>query len=283
VKFGVNRIIALDYKDYDTTMAAQVTFASGKVLQMIASIWGWTEEEQKILVGLITDVAWPVISMNGDILMLHGATVSGHNGTVYFNSINNSLLMRVVFYTLYDGGYVKGWIRSGYRRFRDVTHTLTYGDDLVVGSALVSYNGIAISTELGFVGYVLTDAHKTGKIEKFEHISTVEFLKRTFRYDKEFGMYVAVLNESSIFKRLCTIHKPVSPNNISLTLATNMDSALHEWFYHGRVKYEMRRAQLSEIADTIEDGVTKALCRTALAKDFDSRMDLWRRKYVEVV
>jgi hypothetical protein len=279
-KYGRNAI-ALDYKSYDMTMPAQVTFAVSKILQLIAGSWGWSTEDIKVIIGLNTDIAWPVVCLNGDIVMLFGSTVSGHNGTVYFNSVANSILLRVAFYSIYDSGYVTGWFSKTNRMFREVTSTLTYGDDLVIGCNIPKYNAITVMKALGLYGFIMTDSHKSLNVAKYEDVRDIEFLKRKFIYKSEFGHIVANLNEDSIFKRLCCVHRPTSPNNMALLLATNIDSALHEWFYYGSDTYELRRKQLQQICEDLEP-TTKILCKTALAKDFMSRMDHWRCKYITV-
>lgn len=58
-------------------------------------------------------------------------------------------------------------------------------------------------------------------------------------------------------------------------LGSVMDSALNEWFCHGRETYELRRSQLNEIA--CEHGLT--LYSTFLDIPFDMMVDKWKDSY----
>jgi hypothetical protein len=99
-----------------------------------------------------------------------------------------------------------------------------------------------------------------------------DFLKRKNRFDEDLGHVVGMLEEKSIFKSLHSIlkSKVASPEEVA---AQNIDGALREWFFHGRDVYEMRRAQMQEVAKR-----TSMLCQT-LQMSFDDKVDEWKEKY----
>jgi hypothetical protein len=118
-KFGVDRILAGDYSKYDLRMPAQLTMAAFKVLIAIARFCGYSEEDLTIMRGIATDICYPTIAFNGDLLQFVGTNPSGQNLTVYINSIVNSLLFRCAFYSLVEGD----------KTFQEVCALGTYGDD----------------------------------------------------------------------------------------------------------------------------------------------------------
>ena len=98
-------------------------------------------------------------------------------------------------------------------------------------------------------------------------------MKRKDRFDEDLGVFVGVLDESSIFKSLHSIleSKEVTPEEVC---TQNVDGALREWFFHGREVFEMRREQMKEIARRAD-----LPCRT-LDDDYDFRVAEWKQKYV---
>jgi hypothetical protein len=73
----------------------------------------------------------------------------------------------------------------------------------------------------------------------------------------------------------CYVRDKSSPLTEEHACAQNTDTSLREWFNHGREKYELRRAQLSEVAT--RTGINH-LC-TELDVNFDERVELWKAKY----
>ena len=270
-----NRIIAADYKGYDMNTGAQLIFSAFSVLIKMARIFGWHDDDIKILEGIAADIAWPVVDLNGDIIMYFGGTVSGHNLTAVINSIVNSILLRIAFYTIYPDGLVLGKIR----RYREVVTLYVYGDDLVGAVAWFAfwYNNISIARALGQYGLVMTPFNKKGSMKRYDDIWTVEFLKRRFKKSK-MGI-VGPLNEISILKRLASVHRPKSPNTMYTLVPDNLEGAMIEWFYHGERIYNDRRRTLNKIVENLDDEIMVAACKRPLSVSYKARMRDWEGLY----
>jgi hypothetical protein len=101
-----------------------------------------------------------------------------------------------------------------------------------------------------------------------------DFLKRKNVYCEEVGLHFGALDEESIFKSLHSTlrSKFCTPREQAIQ---NIDGALREWFAHGREVYEMRRAQMHEVATR-----ANLICRE-IDIDYDTRMNMWKENYFD--
>jgi hypothetical protein len=60
-------------------------------------------------------------------------------------------------------------------------------------------------------------------------------------------------------------------------VAGNIDTALEEWWHHGRDIYNLRHRQMVEIAQASN---LLGACRT-LGLTYDDRLAAWKEKYLE--
>lgn len=265
-KFGTDRIVAGDYSKYDLRMSAKLTSAAFKILIDFAEMCGYSQEDLQMMRGIATEVVYPMMAYNGDLVMLQGSNPSGQNLTVYINSIVNSLLNRIGFRMLYPD--FKG-------RFCDAVALSTYGDDFKSSASedFPDFHHMTLAEKLAYIDMTITMPDKTSKPIPFLTDEFCDFLKRTNRYH-EVGYYVGALSEESIFKSLKAVlrSRAVSLKEQS---AMNIDGALREWFLHGREVYELRRQQMIKIAE--ESGITH-MC-TGLDVTFDDHVKEWKEKY----
>lgn len=240
-KFGEERILAGDYSKYDLRMPAQLILAAFDILIRIARRYGFTEEDEIVMRGLATDVAYPTIAFNGDLIGLVGSNPSGQNLTVYINSLVNSLLLRCAYYHIYDGKCVAP--------FHHNVAVMTYGDDVKgsVREGFDAFNHMSYAKFLKERDMVFTMPDKTSDPVPYMKEKDADFLKRKSVFNKHLGIYLGALDEDSIFKSLTSVlkSKAVSPLEQSIQ---NMDGALREWFMHGEEVYERRRTQMMEVA-----------------------------------
>jgi hypothetical protein len=267
-KYGDN-MLAGDYGKYDTRMPAQINLASFKVLISIAQVsLNYTSDDLKIMEGIATDICYPVTAYNGDLLQFLGTSPSGHNLTVYINSIGNSLMLRCAFCGIYPKKNIA---------FRDVASMMTYGDDCngSVNPNFSQFNIVNVSEYFAKHDIVFTMPDKQAELQPYLHFTEVDFLKRKAVWNEELGLFVGPLDENSIFKSLHTVlkSKAVSLREQS---ACNIDGALREWFAHGRETYELRRQQLRKVAE--ESDLTGA-CRE-LDITYDDRITAFKEKYL---
>jgi hypothetical protein len=266
-KFGKDRILAGDYSKYDLRMPAQTMFAAFDIMIDIARQSGnYTEDDISIMHGIATDVCYPLVAYNGDLIQLFGSNPSGQNLTVYVNSIVNSLNLRCGFFQMYPK----------HTNFRSVCSFMTYGDDVKgsVKSGFDDFNHISFAQFLGKYGMVFTMPDKESAPVKFMTDSDADFLKRKNVWDNDLDMYRGALDESSIFKSLHSVIKSKSITLKEQSMQT-IDGALREWAMHGRETYEMRRSQMQKVAS--EAGIAHG-CRE-LDITYDERIAAFLEKY----
>jgi len=267
-KHGTDRILAGDYSKYDLRMPAQLTMAAFDVLMRIAKHFGYSDDALTIMRGIATDVCYPLMAFNGDLLQLFGSNPSGQNLTVYINSIVNSLLLRCAFFKIFENRKVP--------HFREIVAASTYGDD-VKGSVKCGYdefNHISFADFLKHRDIIFTMPDKESTPTQYMLDTDADFLKKKNIWSEELQLWMGALDESSILKSLMsgTVSSAITKNEQSMQ---NIDGALREWFYHGREIYEFRRLQMNEVATRAE---IHHGCKV-LDRDYDRMLKLFVQRY----
>ena len=267
VKFGETRILAGDYKSYDLKMPAQLTMAAFSILIELARRCGYDEQSLRIMRGVATDVCYPMISWNGDLLSFNSTNPSGHNLTVYVNCIVNSLLLRCAYKSEYMHSVVP---------FNKVCALITYGDDCCgsVSPEYPGFNHLTVARFLASVDMVFTMPNKVDTPIPYMTIDTVDFLKRKSVYHPALKVHLGALEDDSIFKSLHSVVRSPHVSAMGQCIG-NIDGAAREWFAHGEQVYEMRRAQLRAIADDHDLGNMVQ----ELDKSYKDRIGDWIIKY----
>jgi hypothetical protein len=263
-------ILAGDYSKYDQRMPAQLVIAAFDVLIWIArDLCNYPHDAIVIMRGTVGEVAFPLMSFNGDLLQLFGSNPSGQNLTVVINSIANVLLMRACYYTIYPNDATECL-------FRNYCAIATYGDDVKgsVAPERSDFNHLSYATFLADFDIVFTMPDKESIATRYMNADEADFLKRTNRFHEDLNVNVGVLSEQSIFKRL---HSHLISKDLSLEMqsAANIDSSLHDWFYYGRETFEYRKTQLLAIAHKAN---IVHLCR-GFDVTYNQRVAKWNQKY----
>jgi len=218
---GEGRMIAGDFKEYDKKMAAVLIRAAFWILEeLIMNSLTTSHADIMIMRGVATDISYPIVNMNGDVIQFFGSNSSGHPLTVIVNSLVNSLYIRHAYQSLYD-----------LRTFKSNVKVMTLGDDNIINSKKTDFNHTYIASHLYKYGVIYTMADKESVSIPFIHISEIDFLKRKFvELD---GRIVGPLALSSIFKSLMMY---VEKGNISHAeqLSQSYLAARREWSLHGR-------------------------------------------------
>lgn len=267
--FGKDRILAGDYSKYDLRMPAQVMFAAFRIMIEIARECDYTEEDITIMEGIATDICYPVMAYNGDLIQHIGSNPSGQNLTVYINSVVNSLLFRCAFYD-------QQGIDSNLD-FRSICKLMTYGDDVKgsVKKGFDNFNHIYCADFFAKHDMKFTMPDKESTPTKFMSDADADFLKRKNVFCPELNTTMGALDEDSIFKSLHSNLKSKANTKEKLA-ADNIDGALREWFNHGRDKYESRRTQMQEVAKISN---ISHIC-TMLDTNFDTMCEKWTERYI---
>ena len=118
----------------------------------------------------------------------------------------------------------------------------------------------------------ITPPDKKAKGTKFLKEEEADFLKRKSVLVEGLPCVTGALCESSIFKSLHSNLKSKTLTDEELTISC-IETAMHEWFFHGREKFETRQKQMQEICKR-HNFVIPSVCRT-----FDERVEFWKETY----
>jgi hypothetical protein len=233
--FGDDRMIAGDYKNYDKQIPPLFIRAAFFVLDQWRAVNGISSEDALISRGIATDIAFPILNMNKELIQFFGGNPSGHPLTALINSVANSLFMRFCYHKL----------GLDVSTFKQNVKLMTLGDDNVMGSNEERFNHTSISTILKEHGVTYTMADKQQASIPFIGIGDVDFLKRTFTKDYR-GKYMARLNPTSILKSLTIwVQSPhVSPFK---HLADCYLSARREWSLYDEDTFNRNVARMETI------------------------------------
>lgn len=268
-KYGDDRIVAGDYKNYDQRMSSQVIGAAFCILIEFAASVGYSNDDLQMMTSIASEVLFPVIHMNGDIFKLFGSVTSGNSLTTILNCICNSLLHRICYYGL----GIK--LRTNTPPFKHVCSLMTYGDDCA-DSVRPGYDWFCHTNRQAFFAdfnIVYTMAEKDQESVPFITLGELSFLKRRPKYNPDTGLLMAPLEESSIFKSLQYLTRStLTPEE---SVGQNVDNALAAWFQHGRDIYNNRAPRIREVmimADLYH--YSKWIDRT-----YDDFLWEWKQKY----
>jgi hypothetical protein len=270
VSHGEDRILAGDYKMYDLKMPAQLSQAAFSILIKIAEYFGYSREHLCIMRGIATDLTYPLVAFNGDLIGFHNTNPSGHNLTVYINCIVNSLLLRCAFCAVYG-------VRPELK-FREVCALITYGDDCIssVSEEYPEFNHCTVARYLDSCGMQFTMPDKESDPIPYLHMRDCDFLKRKSVYHSQLGYFLGALDEMSIFKSL---HSVLQSDSVTLKeqMISNLDGAAREFFCHGKKVYDVRVQQLRAVAEEME---LSHACRE-LGYTYEDRIAKWKEQYVD--
>jgi hypothetical protein len=274
LKHGKDRIIGGDYGKYDQKIPSQLLFASLRILIDFARECDYTEEDITIMEAMTGDLVFAIVAFNGDLIgFISGTHISGNSLTAMLNGICGSLNMRCYFYA--NNPFTNEQDKMSFREF---VALITYGDDNLgtLSKAIDNFTIKGFSEFLAGYGQIYTMPDKESELLDFLPFEDFEFLKRKTNYIPEIGVHVGALVDKSCEKMLhCFMRNKSSPLTEEHACAINVDTALREWFNHGRVEYEKRRIQLTEVAKRAN---ISHLC-TELERDFDERVQIWNENY----
>jgi hypothetical protein len=269
-KFGIERGYAGDYSKYDLRMPAQLIYVAFDVMILVAQCLpnNYSEDDIRVMRVISTEVACAVTAYNGDFIQFIGSNPSGQSLTAYINSIVNSLLHRCSFYAWENG-------RMWNANFCDYVSLITYGDDYGGSvSKVLEYNNIDFVQWCAQYDMIVTPPDKKSEVTAYLDCDELDFLKRRPRYDEELHLYMGILDEKSIFKSLHSNLKSKTETKEAVS-SSCIGSALSEWFLYGREHYEMRRAQMLEVANA--HNLTDMVVGIDL--DYEDRVAAFREKY----
>lgn len=245
IRHGKDKIICGDFKAFDKRMPPSIIMESFDILIKLNLHFGdFSKEDEKLMRVISTEVAYPLVNVDGTVIEFVGGNPSGHSLTVVINSIANSLYMRYVFDVLCER-HNKSFNVKDFKRF---VHLLTYGDDNIMGVSeeVPWFNHTNIQEVFAEVGITYTMADKDAESVPFINIEQADFLKRSFK--EIHGKVVAPLALESIYKSLI-VH--VDEGNITQEAHAEevIVNSLRELSLHGAEVYNRHQNLLQQIVD----------------------------------
>lgn len=238
--FGEDQIIGGDYGSFDKKMLAAFVLSAFEIIVQIHRAAGYSEEELREIMCIGEDTAFPLVDINGDLVMFYGTNPSGHPLTVIINSLVNALYMRYCYRVLNPAAEVASFKKS--------VHLMTYGDDngMGVSTEIPWFNHTAIQTVLADIGVEYTMADKESESVPYIHINDFSFLKRRWVWNEEIKNWACPLEEESIIKSL-TVWVPSGSIDKYKQMIAVIASAVSEYFFYGRERFEKERAFLMNV------------------------------------
>lgn len=127
-----------------------------------------------------------------------------------------------------------------------------YGDDNVwtILKKFIEFFNMIIFAKIAFdvFGITYTTPSKGAIIAPHSPLSELTFLARSFRRDGE--RVFAPLEPSSIYGMVLWVKKPkksATRAQINAQFCENVETAMKEWFHHGREKFDLEEQRLSEV------------------------------------
>lgn len=245
-KFGLETIIAGDYKGYDTSIQS---FFGTLLAKAFNRMYQYDESSlnYRILLAVCKSTIAPILIIGNEVYWMDYFNSSGGWCTGVLNSFVNIMIFNFIWFylqsTIDDEEFKKTRISKAMTR-------KVYGDDNVanIHPRWAKYFNMHVLEELvfEFFGMRYTTPSK-GVIDKpFLDITELEFLKRKFRVEN--GNVHCPLDKESIYNMLLWIKTPklIDGERASLAeqLAINVEVAAREFYHYGREDFEQETSKL---------------------------------------
>nr|UBJ25980.1 nonstructural polyprotein [Rodent dicistro-like virus] len=211
---GGNRIIAGDFTNFDGTLHPKILRA---VLTLVQDYY---RDHCAVRGLLFEDICHSWHITDSCVNSWFKSQPSGNPGTAIFNSIYNSLAVRIAAARINPNV-----------QFNNVATMVSYGDDnlIAVSAGNEWLNQQSLTKAFSTFGMTYTSETK-GTIDSiYRDLEDVSFLKRGFRYDYGQCMWMAPLERNSINERL---NWHLKNKNEWQVLQLNAEAALLEWSLH---------------------------------------------------
>ena len=247
-EFGESKIVAGDYSKFDKRMGSEIILAAFNLMIKVMENSKMKPEDIEIVRGIAYDTAFPMVDYFGDLVQFNGCNPSGHPLTVIVNSLANSIYMRYCYFLLNPEHEISS--------FQDKVHLMTYGDDNIMGVSDDApwFNHTAIADVLSTYGIKYTMAEKDAASVPYISIDDASFLKRKWVYCPDMKKYLCKIDEDSIFRSL-TVWVPSKSICHEQQAIAVMNSAVMEYFFYGRVKFEEKRKFFLQMIHDLNLGI----------------------------
>lgn len=232
----------MDFKTFDSSHGLKVFRVVAFFFFILSLRLGYSFEAAMMVYICVRSAGCQLMRYILTWFLKYGGLSSGWILTLVFNSVVNSILMRMAYMILVNPD------PSG---FQMVVRTGTVGDDNASGvahsiSALFNMHTIAPLYEKW--GYRVTTASKNVELSAFVEKDKLQFVKRNFVYNEDLKGYAAPIAKDSIYKSLCFESKKLGVSSVQ-RLTDVSSNAQREAFLHGRQFFDQFQKEIIEAGE----------------------------------
>jgi len=228
-----------DYSKYDAHLQPSILQA---VLDIINNWYGYNDTHATN----IRNQLWAEITnskhvFNNIVYEWFSSMPSGNPMTAIINTIANNLVFRVAFQ----------FADLNIDYFNDNVYIVALGDDNIFTVSKPyrdSFNEVTLKDLMSQCGFKYTTELKEEALYKFRALHEVEFLKRTFRFEKVLGLWLGPLRLDAITEMLNWTKKGPIGDQIAVD---NVIIALREFTLHGKKCYDYWFEVLVELSGVL--------------------------------
>lgn len=228
-----------DYSKYDAHLQPSILQA---VLDIVNNWYGYGDlTATNIRTQLWAEITNSKHVFNNVVYEWFSSMPSGNPMTAIINTIANNLIFRIAFQ----------FADLDIDCFNDNVYMVALGDDnafSVSEAYRENFNEFTLKDLMSQCGFVYTTEFKEDAVTKFRSLCNVEFLKRTFRYDKSLGLWLSPLRLEAITEMLNWTKKGPIGDQIAVD---NAVIALRELTLHGKEVYDYWFCTLTELAGSL--------------------------------
>lgn len=223
-------ILGGDYESYDKLICSIIILAVGWIFKDIYRKFDQLSvKRSNVIDGIFNEIAYPIISINGELVSYAGVLCSGIWLTLIINNIANSIYIRLSWLSVSD---------KNLDDFEELARFIALGDDNLLSvhhSVLDYFNFTTIKAFFKRMGINYTDPEKTSETYISRTKDRATIAKRFFvKYD---NIMRAPIEKSSIGKCLTMAIKG-SPLNDDELIKASCQSAVIELAQFGREEYD---------------------------------------------
>lgn len=225
---GAERILAMDAVAYDKTIRGEFAPYVALVFKNLARLVGYSEDNQIRVYNVILSKMYRFIKAFEEVGWIVDSNGSGAFDTTFFNIIVMEILLNSAWMSIYPKA-----------DYYEKTTGEYFGDDSLssVDPGYEKFNQVSVKEFAeAYMGIEFVSCRKDARLDPYEHISTVTFLKRYFRVDN--GEVKPPLEKLSVYKMLgWWTPKPDSKINVYEHFDEVSHNALNEAYLHGEDFY----------------------------------------------
>jgi len=270
-EYHVAERLAGDYSNYDNSIHSRLIGAVYEIIAALGVAAGWDTMSVLLMAAIGENMKNPVYIILGMVYRADGTNPSGVAITTWINSLVNSLVHRIAFYTKNPSILVVVG-EDGLFPFQRSVRISTYGDDVLAAVrailGVVSISNHDVREAADRLGMIFGPIDKgSAFFPPYYRVEDVSFLKCTDTYVQQLGRRVGMIAQASVRKCLS-----FERNTDFEARRNTAESALRLFFARALVEkreqgFDDMRGQLLE---TLLPGVEDSIAREGLLPTIDT-------------